>query len=113
VVRFAISHADHEPLGIAGIWEYRSDGPNGLPLISFSMLTINADDHPLMRRFHKPNDEKRMVVILRPSNYDAWLDCSLDDVPSFFTPYPADELIAVAAPKESKSASQASLLDNG
>jgi hypothetical protein len=34
------------------------------------MLTINADDHALMRNFHKPQDEKRMIVILPPDRYD-------------------------------------------
>jgi hypothetical protein len=29
------------------------------------MLTINADQHPVMNAFHKPTDEKRMVVSCR------------------------------------------------
>jgi len=33
-------------------------------------LTVNADDHPLMKRFHKPNDEKRSVVIVPPTQYE-------------------------------------------
>ena len=37
------------------------------------MLTINADGHELMCQFHKPVDEKRMVVILPPDSYDHWL----------------------------------------
>ena len=40
------------------------------------MLTINADDHALMRRFHKPGEDKRVVVILDETEYDAWLDCT-------------------------------------
>jgi hypothetical protein len=32
------------------------------------MLTINADDHPFMRHYHKPEDEKRMVVILNEND---------------------------------------------
>jgi putative SOS response-associated peptidase YedK len=85
--------AGGEPLGIAGIWEHRQDGPNGLPLLSFSMLTVNADDHPLMRRFHKPNDEKRMLVILRPDQYDEWLHCPVERAAGFFTRYPAERLV--------------------
>ena len=38
------------------------------------MLTIDADDHALMRNFHKPGDEKRMVMILPEAAYDDWLD---------------------------------------
>jgi hypothetical protein len=32
------------------------------------MLTINADDHPFMRQYHKSEDEKRMVVILNEND---------------------------------------------
>lgn len=101
--RWKIHHAQDEPLGIAGIWEYRAAGPDGMPLISFSMLTINADEHPLMSRFHKPDDEKRMLVILRPDEYDSWLQAPLEQAPSFFMPFPAEELAAEAAPRPTKS----------
>lgn len=100
-VRWKISHIDSQALGIAGIWEYRSKGANEQPLISFSMLTINADDHPLMQRFHKPGDEKRMVVILRPADYDSWLHAPIEQVQSFLTQIPAEALYAEPAPKPS------------
>jgi hypothetical protein len=34
---------------------------------------LNADDHPLLSRFHRPNEEKPGVAILRPEHYDDWL----------------------------------------
>ncbi len=48
--------------------------PDGPPSISFTMLTVNANEHPLMKRFHKPGDEKRSVVIVPPTSYDDWLN---------------------------------------
>lgn len=105
-VRWEIAGADGAPLGIAGIWEFKPEGPNRLPLLSFSMLTVNADDHLLMKRFHKPGDEKRMVVILMPHQYDEWLHCSVKDAPDFFTQFPADRLVAHAAPKPGRKSSQ-------
>ena len=105
-MRFAIANADGAPLAIAGIWEHRS-GPDGAPLLSFSMLTINADEHPLMRRFHKPGDEKRMVVLLPPERIDAWLDSGWQDAPAFFVPYPADALCAQPAPKATRQGGKA------
>jgi putative SOS response-associated peptidase YedK len=109
--RFEIADVDGAPLGIAGIWEHKKDGPNNLPLLSFSMLTINADGHPLMQRFHKPNDEKRMLVILRPDQYDQWLACPVEDAPDFFTRYPTDRLVARPAPKPSMKPTQTTLPD--
>lgn len=97
-VRWQIRHVDDRPMGIAGIWETKSDGPEGRPLISFSMLTINADGHSLMQRFHKPDDEKRSVVFLHPDQYESWIHASIEEAPNFFTLYPADELVAFPAP---------------
>jgi putative SOS response-associated peptidase YedK len=98
-VRWNIAHAKDRPIGVAGIWEWRANGSDGQPLISFSMLTINADGHPLMQRFHKPEDEKRMLVILEPQQYQAWLHAAVEEAPSFFVPYLAEQLVAVPAPK--------------
>lgn len=57
------------------------------------MLTVNADNHPLMKRFHKPGAEKRSVVIVPPGKYEEWLTCrSTDEARSFLSLYP-DELM--------------------
>lgn len=45
-------------------------------LWTFAMLTVNADGHPVYERMHKPGEEKRMVVILDPAEYDRWLLCA-------------------------------------
>lgn len=97
-VRWNISHADGMPLGVAGIWDWRPNGPNGDPLVSFSMLTINADEHPLMRRFHKPTDEKRMLVFLARHEYDNWLHADVEEARSLFVPFPVEQLVARPAP---------------
>lgn len=97
-VRWRIAHADDRPLSIAGIWEWKPGGPDGLPLLSFSMLTINADQHPLMQRFHKPGDEKRMLVLLEPDQYQGWLEGALVNDEAVYHPYPAQRLVAVADP---------------
>ena len=98
-VRWSIRHRDGAPLGVAGIWEMKMGEGGKPPLLSFSMLTVNADDHPLMRRFHKPDDEKRSVVFLRADQYAAWLQTTPAEAPDFFTGLPADELVAAPAPR--------------
>jgi len=97
-VRWRIAAADGQPLGIAGIWEWKAAGADGQPLLSFSMLTINADGHPLMQRFHKPGDEKRMLVLLDPDQYRGWLEGALVNDPAVYQPYEAERLVAVADP---------------
>ena len=60
------------------------------------MLTINADDHSVMRQFHKPDDKKRMVVILNETDYDPWLHATAKESRDFLQQYPAEDLLAVS-----------------
>lgn len=45
------------------------------------MLTVNADGHPVMGRFHRPGDEKRSVVVLEPAQFGAWLNADIRIAP--------------------------------
>lgn len=92
-----ISRADGEPMGIAGLWSWWKS-PAGEVLHSFTMLTVNADMHPLMNQFHKPHDEKRMVVILSEDRYDDWLRADAQHSTDFLNLYPAEALKAEAPP---------------
>lgn len=92
------TRADGAPLGIAGLWDQYKDADGNWQL-SYTMLTINADAHPLFKEFHRPNDEKRMVVILPDGAYDDWLTAPAADTRDFLQPYPADALVATPEPK--------------
>lgn len=92
-----ISRADGEPMGIAGLWSWWKS-PRGEVLHSFTMLTINADEHPLMNQFHKPTDEKRMVVILPEHRYEDWLRAPADRCADFLHLFPAEALTCAAGP---------------
>lgn len=87
-----IVRAEGELMGIAGLWEQWSDPGTGEFLHSFTMLTINTDDHPFMRNYHKPQDEKRMVVILPKGLYADWLKAPAADSIEFMRQYPADSM---------------------
>lgn len=90
-----IARSDGQPMGIAGIWTgWRA--PDGTIIRSMSMLTVNADDHPLMRNFHQPEDEKRMVVILDEADYEAWLDASNHSVDKLMALFEPERLVAAS-----------------
>jgi len=90
-----ITLASGEPMGLAGLWaQWRS--PAGETVHSFTMLTINADEHPFMRMFHKPQDEKRSVVILPPERYDDWLQARAGESAEFLRLWPAEQLAGEA-----------------
>jgi putative SOS response-associated peptidase YedK len=72
-VRWRIAQGQGETLAAAALWEGWRDPASGDIVTSFSLLTCNADDHPLMRRMHRPGDEKRKLVLVEPADYAAWL----------------------------------------
>lgn len=82
-VRWQIQGPMATPLGIAGIYR-KWKGPDGREVFTFAMLTVNADGHPVMQRFHRPGEEKRMVVILDPKDYGEWLACPVSEASKFF-----------------------------
>lgn len=87
-----IGRADGLPMGIAGLYSQWKD-PQGLLTHSFTMLTINADHHPFMSQFHKPTDEKRMVVILPEDSYQAWLEAPVGKSMEFMRSCRAENLV--------------------
>jgi putative SOS response-associated peptidase YedK len=91
-----IARADGHPMGIAGLWD-RWKQADGTVVHSFTMLTINAQTHELMNRFHQPTDEKRMVVILPEAAYGDWLAAPMQASMDFMHPYPAERLVAIEA----------------
>lgn len=93
-----ITRADGKPMDIAVWAAWKS--PGGELIHSYTMLTINADEHYFMRQFHKPDDEKRMVVILNELDYDSWLQAPAADSRDFLRQFPADLLVG-AQPQQS------------
>ena len=97
-----VSATDGSPLGIAGLWSsWKSD--QGDVVHSFTMLTINATAHPLMQNFHKPADDKRMVVILPPERYQDWLVAKPADSMDFMVAFEARALQSSAAVAEHRA----------
>jgi putative SOS response-associated peptidase YedK len=57
-----------------------------------------------MRRFHKPGDEKRALVVLPHEDLDSWLACKdVELARSFLRHYPAESMKAWAAPAPPRS----------
>ena len=65
--------------GLAGLWNTWTDHATGELHESYTMLTVNADSHPLMNRMHKPDpkyahneQDKRSVVSIERHESDQW-----------------------------------------
>lgn len=75
------------PFAFAGLWEHWR-GPDGQIIQSCTILTTEANE--LVRDLHD-----RMPVILRPEDYERWLDPGLRDagaVEDLLAPYPAEAM---------------------
>jgi len=84
--------ADGRAWGLAGLWSTWTDKVTGEVHESYSMLTINADGHPLMGRMHRneldpktkeplplAEQDKRSVIPIEPGDYDRWLTGTQQD----------------------------------
>jgi len=76
--RYCIERTDKEPMGIASLWDTWINKETNETVVSFTMLTCNADNHPVMKRFHRPEDEKRTPVILDSNQFYDWLRVTSD-----------------------------------
>lgn len=79
--------ADGAPWGLAGLWNAWTDPASGEIIQSYTMLTINADGHPLLSRMHKPDpklppdqQDKRSVIAIEFADVDQWLHGSTEEV---------------------------------
>ena len=86
-----ISRVDGTPLGIAGIF-WSIPLPDGKPAQCFTMLTVDAEDYPLIQSLLMPNDAKRMVVILNRDDYTNWLDGGVNEAAKFVRLHPSTQL---------------------
>ncbi len=85
-VWWTFRRADGNPWGLAGLWNTWVDKDSGEVVESYTMLTLNADAHPLMRRMHKPDptlgpdaQDKRSVIAIELEDVDAWLHGNLQE----------------------------------
>lgn len=93
-IRTAIRRADGTPTAIACLWEQFMAPNTHTPYQSFSMLTVNADQHALMQRMHKPTDEKRSVVVIESADHWQWLTATTSMASALLQCPPPGQLIA-------------------
>jgi putative SOS response-associated peptidase YedK len=103
-LRWKIQLASGDPFGIACIWERWKDPMTGEGVVSFSMLTVNADEHPVMGQFHQPGEEKRTPVIIAPHLHDRWLSADRHQAAELMSWTHMPDLRALAAPKADTTA---------
>lgn len=87
-----IARVDGKPMGVAGLWERWTQGSE--KIISYTLLSVNANSHALMNRYGQNGNEKRMPAILNEGAYGAWLSAPLEKAREFMRAYPTNLLLA-------------------
>jgi putative SOS response-associated peptidase YedK len=87
-----IARVDGKPIGVAGLWERWTQGDE--EIVSYTLLTVNANSHALMNRYGQNGNEKRMPAILNEGAYGAWLTAPLEKAREFMRAYPTNLLLA-------------------
>ena len=95
-----IARIDGKPMGVAGLWA-RWQGADGEIILSYALLTVNANNHALLHRYQQPGSEKSMPAILNEGAYDAWLTARPDKAKEFMRQYAPQWL--TANPVENKA----------
>lgn len=100
-VWWSFRRADGDPWGLAGLWNVWKDPTSGELHESYSMLTINADAHPLMKRMHKPDprlppnqQDKRSVIPIEQGDVDLWLAGTVEEASKLLKLAPVEEFDA-------------------
>ena len=94
--------AESELWGLAGLWNTWTNNATGELVESYTMLTLNADEHPLMRRMHKPKpklppdkQDKRSVIPLAPATWEQWLTGSVQQAKELLKLPPPEAFVAM------------------
>jgi putative SOS response-associated peptidase YedK len=92
---FAFDLTNDQMMAFAGLWDAWKDPANGQWLQTYTIITTEANE--LMAPVHN-----RMPVILRPSDFNRWLDREpTSQLPiDLLRPFPADEMEAFAVSKD-------------
>lgn len=93
--------ADGQPWSLAGLYHPWVNKQTGEILETYTMLTVNADEHPLMSRMHKPDpalppdrQDKRSVVAIEMKDLEQWLLGSQAEAKELFRPPPMEVIEA-------------------
>lgn len=92
-----LTRLDGLPWMLAGLWNEWVDHVTGEVVPSFTMVTVNCDDHPLLSRLHRPDpklpadkQDKRAVVHVEPEHWEFWLTGSQDAARELLVPVPLE-----------------------
>jgi putative SOS response-associated peptidase YedK len=101
---WTVCGAGGREVGLAGLWSEWTDPASGEVVPNYTMVTVDVSPHPLLRRFHKLDEqERRGVVPLASEHWMQWLLGTSEEALSVLHPLAADRLEAQPAEAPTKA----------
>lgn len=97
---YTIKREDDRPFTVAAI--YDDAVIKDSKVRSFSMLTINSDNHPFMKQFHAPADEKRSIIVIPEEYRNDWLNVDHEHAHEYFLEM-SDDFVTFARDEEKQN----------
>lgn len=97
---YTIKREDDRPFTVAAI--YDDAVIKDSKVRSFSMLTINSDNHPFMKQFHAPADEKRSIIVIPEEYRNDWLNVDHEQAHEYFLEM-SDDFVTFARDEEKQN----------
>ena len=97
---YTIKREDDRPFTVAAI--YDDAVIKDSKVRSFSMLTINSDNHPFMKQFHAPTDEKRSIIVIPEEYRNDWLNVDHEHAHEYFLEM-SDDFVTFARDEEKQN----------
>lgn len=114
-IRWELGLKGGMPFAVAGLWRSWPATDKLPEQYTFTMLTMNCDEHPLLNRMHKPpktgeSPDKRSLIVILRGDYDAWLTCDSEEkARSFFNLVPAEDMYGNPNPLKTKKTKELGL----
>ena len=106
--RWAVKRKDAKPIFIAAL--YQIARVENQIVRSCALLTMTANDHPIMNQFHSYKDEKRSVIVIPEEKLGQWLAHKRVNLQEFVQGFPVSEFECFYAPRiKTEKEMQASL----
>lgn len=105
--RWAVQRKDGQAFFIAALYEI-ANIQNEI-IRSATMISLDANQHPMMKEFHEPRTDKRCVMIIPHDELDNWLSLKEPDISQFIKGFPVEEFECFYSPKPNKNSNDQQL----
>ncbi len=105
--RWGVQRKDGRAFYVAALYEITKQQDQIIR--SATMISLDANEHEMMKEFHEPRTDKRCVMIIPHERLDEWLSLQQAEISTFVQGFPVEEFECFYAPKSKKDSNRLQL----